>query len=159
MILDPDGIPIYANRATLDYTGLTMLDVVSPDFRARIFHPDDVERVRDQRRAALAAGVPFEFELRALSKDGQYRWFLTRYKPFHDEQGRLVSWYATGTDIDDRKRAEDRTQNDNVALREDIVRSSMFEEIVGSSDPLRAVLAQIAKVAPTYSTVLIQGET
>ena len=42
----------------------------------------------------------------------------TRYKPFHDEQGRLVSWYATGTDIDDRKRAEDRTRNENVAFCE-----------------------------------------
>jgi formate hydrogenlyase transcriptional activator len=159
VILDPEGIPIYANRATLDYTGLTIADVVSLDFRARIFHPEDLERVRDQRQAALAAGVPFEFELRALSKDGQYRWFLIRYKPFHDEQGRLVSWYATGTDIDDRKRAEDRTRNENVALREDIVRSSMFEEIVGSSDALRTVLAQLTKVAPTDSTVLIQGET
>src|SRR5437773_8183250 len=159
VVLDPDGIPIYANRATLDYTGLTLADVVSSDFRARVFHPEDLERVRDQRQAALAAGVPFEFELRALSKEGQYRWFLTRYKPFHDEQGRLVSWYATGTDIDDRKRAEDRTRNENVALREEIVRSSMFEEIVGSSDALRTVLAQIAKVAPTDSTVLIQGET
>ncbi len=159
VILDPDGIPIYANRATLDYTGLALADVVSSDFRARIFHPEDLERVRDQRRAALAAGVPFEFELRALNREGQYRWFLTRYKPFHDEQGRLVSWYATGTDIDDRKRAEDRTRNENVALREEIVRSSMFEEIVGSSDALRTVLAQIAKVAPTDSTVLIQGET
>jgi formate hydrogenlyase transcriptional activator len=159
VVLDPNGIPIYANRATLDYTGLTLADVVSSDFRTRVFHPEDLERVRDQRRAALAAGVPFEFELRALSKEGQYRWFLTRYKPFHDEQGRLVSWYATGTDIDDRKRAEDRTRNENVALREEIVRSSMFEEIVGSSEALRTVLAQIAKVAPTDSTVLIQGET
>jgi len=159
VILDPDGSPIYANRATLDYTGLTMADVVGSDFRTRIFHPEDLERVRERRQAALAAGLPFELELRALSKDGQYRWFLTRYKPFHDEQGRLVSWYATGTDIDDRKRGEDRTQNENVALREEIVRSSMFEEIVGSSDALRAVLNQIAKVAPTDSTVLIQGET
>ena len=159
VILDPDGIPIYANRTTLDYTGLTLADVVSADFRARVFHPEDLERVRDQREAALAAGVPFEFELRALSKEGQYRWFLTRYQPFHDEQGRLVSWYATGTDIDDRKRAEDRTRNENIALREEIVRSSMFEEIVGSSDALRTVLAQIARVAPTDSTVLIQGET
>src|SRR5262249_61682202 len=79
--------------------------------------------------------------------------------PFRDERGRLVSWYATGTDIDDRRRAEDRTRNENVVLREEIVRSSMFEEIVGSSDALRTVLAQIAKVPPTDSTVLIQGET
>src|SRR6059036_666208 len=159
VVLDPDGVPIYANRATLDYTGLTLADVVSSDFRARVFHPEDLERVRDQRQAALAAGVPFEFELRALSKHGQYRWFLTRYKPFHDEQGRLVSWYATGTDIDDRKRAEDRMRNENVALREEIMRSSMLEEIVGSSDALRTVLNHITKVAPSDSTVLIQGET
>jgi len=159
VILDPDGVPLYANRATLDYTGLTMTDVARSDFRARVFHPGDLERVRDQRQAALANGVPFEFELRASSRHGQYRWFLTRYKPFHDEHGRLVRWYATGTDIDDRKRAEDRTRNENVALREDIVRSSMFEEIVGSSDALRTVVTQIAKVAPTDSTVLIQGET
>jgi formate hydrogenlyase transcriptional activator len=159
VILDPDGVPLYANRATLDYTGLTMADVARSDFRARVFHPGDLERVRDQRQAALANGVPFELELRALSRHGQYRWFLTRYKPFHDEHGRLVRWYATGTDIDDRKRAEDRTRNENVALREDIVRSSMFEEIVGSSDALRTVVTQIAKVAPTDATVLIQGET
>ncbi|PYO16628.1 MAG: Fis family transcriptional regulator [Candidatus Rokuibacteriota bacterium] len=159
VILDPDGSPIYANRATLDYTGLAMADVVRSDFRTRIFHPEDLERVRYQRQAALADGLPFELELRTLSKHGQYRWFLTRYKPFHDEQGRLVSWYATGTDIDDRKRAEDRMRNENVALREEIVRSSMFEEIVGSSDALRTVLNHIAKVAPTDSTVLIQGET
>ena len=94
-----------------------------------------------------------------MRNDGQYRWFLIRYNPFHDEQGRLVRWYATGTDIEDRKRAEERTRNENVALREEIDRSSMFEEIVGSSAALRQVLAQVAKVAPTDSTVLISGET
>jgi formate hydrogenlyase transcriptional activator len=159
VILDPDGLPTYANLATLEYTGLTMADVVGSDFRARIFHPEDLERIRDQRQAALAAGVPFEFELRALSKDGQYRWFLTRYKPFYDEHGCLVSWYATGTDIDERKRAEERIRSENIALREEIDRSAMLEEIVGSSDALRHLLAQVAKVAPTDSTVLISGET
>src|SRR6185295_5326172 len=159
VIQDPDGTPVYANQAVLDYTGLTMEDVITSDFRARIFHPEDLERLGDERRAALARGLPFEIEQRALRKDGQYRWFLIRYNPFHDEQGRLVRWYATGTDIDDRKRAEDRTQNENVALREEIERSSMFEEIVGSSKALRKVLTQVSKVAPLDSTVLILGET
>src|SRR6266516_11848 len=159
VVQGPDGSPIYANQAVLDYTGLTMEDVITSDFRARIFHPEDLERLREERRAALARGLPFEIEQRALRKDGQYRWFLIRYNPFRDEQGRLVRWYATGTDIDDRKRTEDRVRNENVALREDIVRSSMFEEIVGSSAPLRRVLAQVEKVAPTVSTVLILGET
>jgi formate hydrogenlyase transcriptional activator len=134
-------------------------DAIPSDFRARIFHPEDLERLRDERQAALARGLPFEIEQRARRKDGQYRWFLIRYNPFRDEQGLLVRWYATGTDIDDRKRAEDRTRNENVALREDIVRSSMFAEIVGSSEPLRRVLVQVSKVAPADSTVLVLGET
>ena len=159
VIQDPDGTPIYANQAVLDYTGLTMEDVITSDFRARIFHPEDLESLRDERRAALARGLPFEIEQRALRKDGQYRWFLIRYNPFRDEQGKLVRWYATGTDIDDRKRSEERTHNENLVLREEIDRSSMFEEIVGSSEPLRRVLSQVAKVAPTDSTVLILGET
>src|SRR3989475_3643832 len=159
VVQDPDGIPVYANQAVLDYTGLTMADVLTSDFRARIFHPDDLKRAREQRQAALARGLPFEIEQRALRKEGQYRWFLIRYNPFRDEQGQLVRWYATGTDIDDRKRAEDRTRNENVALREEIERSSMFEEIVGSSEGLRQVLTQVSKVAPLDSTVLILGET
>ena len=159
VIQQPDGTPIYANQAVLDYGGFTMEDVVASDFRARLFHPEDLERLREERQAALSRGLPFEIEQRARRKDGQYRWFLIRYNPFRDEQGRLVRWYATGTDIDDRKRTEDRVRNENIALREDIVRSSMFEEIVGSSAPLRRVLAQVEKVAPTVSTVLILGET
>src|SRR5437667_10395379 len=136
-----------------------MEDVITSDFRARIFHPEDLERLREERRAALARGLPFEIEQRALRKDGQYRWFLIRYNPFRDEQGRLVRWYATGTDIDDRKRSEERTQNENLVLREEIDRSSMFEEIVGSSEPLRRVLSHGTKVAPTDSTVLMSGQT
>src|SRR6266550_370381 len=159
VVLDAKGHPLYANQAMLDYTGLTVEDVVTSDFRASIYHPEDLERAREERKAGLARGLPFEIEQRVLRKDGQYRWVLLRYNPFHDEQGRLVRWYATGTDIDDRKRAEDRTRNENVALREDIVRSSMFEEIVGSSEALRQVLVQVSKVAPTDSTVLVLGET
>src|ERR1700758_2196820 len=159
VVLDPNGDPLYANQAVLEYTGLTMQEVLSSEFRARMFHPEDVEKMREERQAAYARGLPFEIEQRTRRKDGQYRWFLIRLNPFRDEQGRLVRWYATGTDIDDRKRAEDRTRNENVALREDIVRSSMFEEIVGSSEPLRRVLVQVSKVAPTDSTVLVLGET
>src|SRR6202023_1855731 len=159
VVLDPDGHPLYANQAMLGYIGLTMQDVVTSDFRASIYHPEDLDRAREERKAGLARGLPFEIEQRVLRKDGQYRWVLLRYNPFHDEQGRLVRWYSTGTDIDDRKRAEDRMRNENVALREDIVRSSMFEEIVGSSEALRQVLVQVSKVAPTDSTVLVLGET
>jgi formate hydrogenlyase transcriptional activator len=159
VVLNPSGVPIYANQAFLDLTGLTIDDVIASDFRARIFHPEDLERLRDEREAALLRGLPFEIEQRALRKDGRYRWFLIQFNPLRDEQGKIIPWYATGTDIDDRKRNEERTQNENLVLREEIDRSSLFEEIVGSSEPLRRVLSQVAKVAPTDSTVLILGET
>jgi formate hydrogenlyase transcriptional activator len=159
IVLDPDGRAIYANRVTLEYTGLSVDDVRAGDFRARVFHPDDVERLRDERHEALSRSRPFANEQRALGKDGKYRWFLIRYNPILDETGQVIRWYATGTDIDDRKRSEDRTRNENVALREEIGSSSMFEEIVGSSKALRRVLGHVSKVAPTDSTVLICGET
>jgi len=159
VVLGTDGSNLYVNRAVADYTGLRTEEVLSADFRARAFHPEDIERLREERREALLRGVLFENEQRVRGRDGQYRWFLIRYSPFCDENGKVVRWYATGTNIDDRKRAEDRTEKENLALREEIDRSSMFEEIVGSSEALRKVLAQVAKVAPTDATVLITGET
>src|SRR5258708_6692571 len=159
VVQDPFGLPIYANRATLDYMGLTANDVIAPNFRERIFHPVDVERFRNERKAALARGLPFEFEHRALGKDGQYRWFLIQYNPFRNERGQVTRWYATGTDIDDRVRAEERTRNENAALREQIDRDSMFEDIVGSSEALRKLLRHVTKLADSDSTDLILGET
>jgi len=104
-------------------------------------------------------GIPHEYEARFLRKDGRYRWFLFRWSPLRDEQGRVTRWYAAATDIEERKQAEQRLQNENVALREEIARASMFEEIVGVSPALHAVLSRVSKVAPTDSTVLITGET
>lgn len=158
-VLRPDGTAVYANQTALDYLGLTLEDVQREDHRAQIFHPEDVEKLRDERQEALARGVPFENEQRALGKDGKYRWFLVRYNPVRDDQGHIIRWYATGTDIDDRKQAEERMRNENLALREQIDQAFMFEEIVGSSPALQTVLSSIVKVAPTDSTVLITGET
>jgi PAS domain S-box-containing protein len=158
-VLGTDGKNLYANQALLDYTGLTAEEVMAPDFRERVFHPEDVARLRPERQKALARGIPFQNEQRARRKDGQYRWFLIQYNPLRDEQGKVIRWYATGTDIDDRKQAEERTREENVALREQIDQVFMFEEIVGCSPALKTVLSGIVKVAPTDSTVLITGET
>jgi len=92
-------------------------------------------------------------------RGGQYRWGLIQYNPLKDERGQIIRWYSTGTDIDDRKRIEEQLRNENLVLREEIDRSSMFEEIVGSCKPMRQVLKQVEKVAPSDSTVLILGET
>src|SRR2546426_12181720 len=60
MVLAPDGTAVHANQSSLDFTGLTLADVVAEDFRARFFHPEDVEQLRTERAAALARGLPFD---------------------------------------------------------------------------------------------------
>ncbi len=159
VVLAPDGAVVYVNRTVLGYTGLSEAEVMETDFRPRVFHPEDMERLRENRQNAFSRGLPWENEVRVRRKDGQYRWFLIRYHPIVDEQGRVIRWCAAGTDIEDRKRGEERLREENLALREEIDHSSMFEEIVGSSKPLREILSQVARVAPTDSTVLILGET
>jgi formate hydrogenlyase transcriptional activator len=159
VVLAPDGTTLYANRVALDHTGLTVGEVNEEGFFTRVFHPDDIDRVREERRVGLLEGLPFELEMRSLFKSGQYRWQLVQYDPLKDERGKIIRWYVTATDIDDQKRTEERLRNENLVLREEIDRSSMFEEIVGSSKPMRQVVKQVEKVAPSDSTVLILGET
>ena len=159
IVLDAGGAVLDVNQMVLDYTGLTERDVQSVGFRDRFLHPEDWERCKARRQQGLASGRAFELELRSRSKSGVYKWFLMRYSPFHDEHGNVVRWYATGTDIEERKRAEERVLKENTALRQEIDRSSLFDEIVGSSQPVRRVLAQVTKVAPADSTVLILGES
>src|ERR1700741_60193 len=162
LVLDKDGTLLQANKTMLDYKGFTLEEMKGGGTRERInrdVHPDDLERAQNERSAGLSRGVLFETEKRLLGKDGQFRWFLFRYNPLLNEAGDIVRWFATATDIEDRKQAEDRVRNEAVALREQIDRDSMFEDIVGSSEALRKVLRQVAKVAPSDSTVLILGET
>jgi formate hydrogenlyase transcriptional activator len=158
-VLNPDGSVLYMNQTLLDYTGLTIEEVMAMDVRDRAFNPEDLRRNRAEHPESFSQHVPFQNEKRILRKDGQYRWFLAHYNPLLDDQGRVIRWYATGIDIDDRVRAEERTRNENLALREQIDRDSMFEDIVGSSEALRKVLRQVSKVASSDSTVLILGET
>jgi PAS domain S-box-containing protein len=150
---------LYANRFTLEFTGISLEDIKAEDFRERIFHPEDVERLREERKKALLLGVPFENEQRVRRRDGQYRWFYIRYNALLDERGHPTRWYAAGIDIEERKQAEEKVQKENLALRQEIDHSLMFEEIVGGSPALHSVLGRVAKVAPTDSTVLITGET
>ena len=103
----PDGSVLSVNQAVLDYYGVTLQDMQKEDFRARVYHPDDVERLREERKEALKHPLQFEYEQRALGKDGKYRWFLVRYNPLLDDQGKIDRWYATAFDIEHRKRAEE----------------------------------------------------
>jgi formate hydrogenlyase transcriptional activator len=158
-VFGPNRERLYANRILLDYLGLNLEEWRQTFDRSEFVHPDDWERVNGHFDRALSSGASFELELRLCKGDGSYRWFLARCNPVRDDRGQITRWYNALTDIEDRKRAEERLQHENVALREEIDKASMFEEIVGTSPALRTVLSRISKVAPSDSTVLITGET
>jgi PAS domain S-box-containing protein len=150
---------LYANHVKLDYLGSSLEEWQQSPGRGKYFHPDDIGRIDGFFDRTLARASADELELRLRKRDGSYRWFLARLNPLCDDQGQIKRWYIVYTDIEDRKRAEERLQRENVALREEIDKASMFEEIVGTSPALKAVLLRISKVAPSDSTVLITGET
>jgi PAS domain S-box-containing protein len=166
-VLAADATLVYTNEVALKYHGLTLDEWKErplTEWRAdevpfKVFHPDDRERLMGELRNKFLSGSPHETEARLLRDDGKYRWFLFRFNPLRDRQGCVMRWYVAGTDIEDRKRAEEKLQQENVALREEIDKASMFEEIVGTSPALKSVLSRISKVAPSDSTVLITGET
>ena len=301
-VLSGDGRRLYVNKVGLDFFGWSLQDFFDDNTVMQAFHPEDLRGYLECRQRGITAGTAFELEARMLRRDGQYRWFLLLYNPYRNEQGQIVRWYATGTDIEDRKQAEgalrrseaylaeaqrlshtgswawdyhkkeinhwspetyrvfgfdpaagpvswekarsrihpddlegfdknkeqvaterielefdfrlvhpdgvikyahcvsrpvinssgelvelvgsimdvteqfhsrtalekafqeikqlkDELYRENIALKEEIDQASMFEEIVGTSQALRRVLAQVAKVAPADSTVIITGET
>jgi PAS domain S-box-containing protein len=163
-VFGPGGERLYINRMGLDYIGVSLEEwrqtpgnFFTP---GGFIHPDDLDRAaRASSDSTGSNGPGYELELRVRGAGGNYRWFLVRFNPLHDDKGQVKRWYVALTDIEDRKRAEERLQQENVALREEIDKASMFEEIVGTSRSLKAVLSRIAKVGPTDSTVLITGET
>src|SRR5262245_23992202 len=144
-MLEPDGKFLYANRRDLEYTGLSLEGVLAPDLLARIYHPDDLERLRAEREHAIARAVPWESEARLLGKDGRYRWFLIRVNPLRDEHGSIIRWFGTRTDIEDRKQAEEirAAQARQAAVRADVSTALSMPSLSG--EDLRASAEAIVR--------------
>ncbi|MCU1292795.1 MAG: hypothetical protein JWP08_1645, partial [Bryobacterales bacterium] len=102
----PDGSAEFFNRRWLDYTGLSADQARDWGWKV-VAHPDDVNALVDYWRSILASGEPGEIEARLRRFDGKYRWFLFRSSPLREESGKVVKWYGTNTDIEDRRRAEE----------------------------------------------------
>ena len=118
----PDGGLDFFNKRWLDYLGLPLEEIVGWGWTAAI-HPEDVEELLAKWRSSLAAGEPYEAEARVRRADGKYRWMLHRKVPARDDQGNIVKWYGSATDIEDRKRAEDELR------RQKEVFQKIFENI------------------------------
>ena len=156
---DPSATRLYANQAALDYFGLTFEEWRTYDLR-KLFHPDDWERASSGTQSQVADKAS-RTKLKFVY--GERTGNIGGFFPAGIRSGMNSDASPAGTpaatDIEDRKAAEQRLEEENVTLREEIDKASMFEEIVGTSAPLKKVLSRISKVAPTDSSVLITGET
>lgn len=112
----PDGSVEFCNRRWLEYTGLTAGQAQGWGWKAAI-HPEDAAELIATWSRVLAEGVPGEAEARMRKADGTFRWFLIRAAPMLNDQGRIVRWYGTNTDIEERKRAEQARSRANERLR------------------------------------------
>ena len=99
-----DGYIDFFNQSWLDFLGAQPLEIEGWNWTSKV-HPDDVDELVSRWRSSLASGNPLEWESRVRRHDGQYRWFLHRKHPLRDEAGRIVKWFGSSIDIDDRKHA------------------------------------------------------
>ena len=102
----PDGYRTFVNKGWVEYTGMTVEQSLGSGWHAAI-HPEDLKRVLGEWEASLASGRPMYYEARyRRAEDGEYRWFMVRVVPQRNRSGKIVKWFGTVTDIEDRKRAE-----------------------------------------------------
>ena len=168
----PDGALDFFNQRWLDFVGASLPDLLGWSWVSFV-HPDDATKFVETWRSSIRTGEFCEMEARVRRADGQFRWMIHQTMPLRDSQGTVLKWFGSSIEIEDRKQSEARLQQclielqelkdelykENIALRDEVDKKSMFEEILGVSPALNAVLARMAKVAPTDSTVLITGET
>ena len=127
----PDGANDYCSKGWLEYTGMqlgTEFDYGWLD----AFHPDDRAAHMAKWRAATETGELFESEARIRGGDGEYRWFLTQGVPLRDESGKIVRWYGTNVDIDERKRAQSLLEGEKNLL-----------EMIATGVALKEILAAL----------------
>ena len=148
-------------------TGVTLALLLS-----RI-HPDDRPSTEETIQKSIRDASHFDTEYRIILEDGSIRYIHALGHPVKNKAGNLVEFVGTHMDVTEQRRSrqaledafaeintlKDQLYQENIALRQEIDETSMFDEIVGKSDALRKVLKEIETVGPTESTVLICGET
>jgi PAS domain S-box-containing protein len=102
----PDGSVDFVNQRLSDSTGLSAEELSQKGWSS-ILHPDDLGRYVSEWHNALATGESTESEARVRTAGNEYRWMLVRNVPLRDAPGKIIKWYGTGIDIEDRRRAEE----------------------------------------------------
>jgi PAS domain S-box-containing protein len=138
----PDGSAEFFNRRWLDYAGLSLEEAADWGWTAAV-HPEDRPRLIDYWRHVLASGETGEIEGRLHRFDGEYRWFLFRASPLRNESGKIVKWYGTNTDIEERKRAEEALRSNEQSLRQIVDSIPGFVSTVNAAGEIELLNRQV----------------
>ncbi len=154
---DSKGGLTFVNAAFAGYAGLAVNDMLG-DAWVQVLHPDDVPGTLVVWGNSLASGAPYEVEYRLRRHDGAYRWYLARAAPLRNEQQEITGWIGTGTDIEDRKRAEAAIIDANALLEQRVAeRTRELDRIFRLSTDLLAVAdfaGQYVSVSPAWERIL-----
>jgi PAS domain S-box-containing protein len=158
---DPTGSIFWYNRRWHEYTGTTPAEMLGWGWQ-KVHHPDEVDRVTERFNAAVAAGTPWEDTFPLLSRDGEYRRFLSRALPIRDAAGNVVRWFGTNTDVEEQKQAEAllaRLSEERERLLEEVLtplvpvlEGVLVLPLIGALDTARMQRATQAALAETRRT-------
>jgi PAS domain S-box-containing protein len=152
----PDGSNEFLNKRWHDYTGLSPEESGGSGWQT-VIHPQDLPRMMEKWQEVLTSGEAGEVEARLRRHDGSFRWFLLRAEPLRDETGKIVRWYGTSTDIEDRKQAEEKLRQDECELRritDVIAQAIIVHDPEGRSTPTRPRWTTRASVSETCPRIL-----
>ena len=154
----PDGRLEYWNKNLVDFVGLPFEEIVGFGFY-RMFHPDDVERMRVSWEEVVATKRPHPVDARIRRFDGEYRWFNLRQNPLLDTDGNVVRWYGVVVDIEDHKRAEESLRQSQSDLAHVTRLTTIGELAVSIAHEINQPLMAIVTNAGTCLRWLQDGQT
>ncbi|HEV2609357.1 MAG TPA: PAS domain-containing protein, partial [Noviherbaspirillum sp.] len=154
---DRSGKIFWFNRRVYDYTGAGPGELDTDDW-IRVVHPDDVGATIAAWSQSIAKGVNYENKFRLQGRDGEYRWYIARALPVHDERGDVTRWIGTNTDVHEQTVGSERLAQINVSLEEEVAsRTADRDRMWRLSTDIMLVArfdASITAVNPAWSTIL-----
>ncbi|SNC77291.1 PAS domain S-box-containing protein [Hymenobacter gelipurpurascens] len=141
---EADGQVDYFNERLFEVTGLRPADCLGPSAWANILHPDDQQRSLAIWQAAASTGSQYEIEYRFASRTGGYRWFLGRAEPLRNEEGEVLRWFGSCTDIDDVKQTQQLMQQQNTQLTQ--INQALDNFVYTASHDLKQPITNMAGI-------------
>src|SRR6266480_2477328 len=137
---DVEGYIFWYNDRWYDYTGTTLEEMQGWGWQ-KVHHPDEVGRVVERIKIAFSTGDPWEDTFPLRSKNGEYRWFLSRALPIFDAGGKVSRWFGTNTDVSEQRQLEQALRQSRDELKRAV--TDQTTELSRTNEILRSILSNM----------------